>query len=114
EQLNGRAIFQQVIPDEPGFDASEFLRPTYQAALTLTQPWIAGARTSAALTIFGGRRSLPNVVIDEDAGVTIGLVHEPAPRTPIGITYRLETTRVQGSAVYFCAGYGICDAATRQ
>jgi outer membrane protein insertion porin family/translocation and assembly module TamA len=113
EQLDGRGIFHRSLPNDITGDAQGFLRPTYQASLTLTQPWIAGARTSAALTAFAGRRSLANVVIDEDAGGTLGLVHELSPRAPIGINYRMETTRVQGSAVYFCAGYGICDAATR-
>jgi outer membrane protein assembly factor BamA len=50
--------------------------------------------------------------VDENAGASLGIVRELAPRTPIGINYRLETTRVQASAVYFCAGYGICDAST--
>ena len=112
-QLGGRAIFQRALPSDITGDATTFLRPTYQASLTLTQPWIAGARTSAALTAFAGRRSLANVVIDEDAGATIGLTHEFSTRAPVGINYRLETTRVQGTAVYFCAGYGICDAGTR-
>ncbi|NUP57425.1 MAG: BamA/TamA family outer membrane protein [Gemmatimonadaceae bacterium] len=111
EQLNGRAVFRQVIPEDTP-DASVFLSPTYQGSLTLTQPWIAGARTSASVTVFGGRRSLPGVVVDEDAGVTLGLVHELGPRLPVGINYRLESTRVRGGAVYFCAGYGICDDAT--
>ncbi|MEP6992429.1 MAG: BamA/TamA family outer membrane protein [bacterium] len=113
EQLDGRGIFRQSLPDDITGDPQGFLQPTYQASATLTQPWIAGARTSAALTAFAGRRSIPNVVIDEDVGVSLGLVHELALRTPVGINYRLEATRVQGSAVYFCAGYGICDAATR-
>ena len=113
EQLNGRAFFQNALPGDGTNDAQGFLRPTYQASLTLTQPWIAGARTSAALTAFAGRRSLPNVVIDEDVGGTLGIVHDMAPRIPIGLNYRMEATRVQGSAVYFCAGYGVCDGATR-
>ena len=112
-QLNGRAIFQQALPRDVGGDRRGFLDPTYQASLTLTQPWIASARTSAALTAFAGRRAIANVVVDDDAGATIGIVHELAPRTPIGVNYRMEMSRVQGSAVYFCAGYGICDAATR-
>ena len=112
EQLNGHGIFQQVIPDDPGFDASDFTRPTYQASLTLTQPWIAGARTSAAITAFAGRRSLVGVAVDEHAGATVGIVHELAPRIPIGLNYRFETTRVEAGAVYFCSAYGICDAPT--
>ena len=112
EQLNGRAIFQRAIPREPNFDTDPFLRPTYQASLTLTQPWIAGARTSAALTAFAGRRSLVGVAVDDDYGASIGLVRELTTKTPIGINYRMEATRVQASAVYFCAGYGICDAPT--
>jgi outer membrane protein assembly factor BamA len=114
EQLNGRAIFRQAVPRDASGDASVFLRPTYQASLTLTQPWIAGARTSAAITGFAGRRVLPGVAVDEDAGATLGIVRELAPRTPVGLNYRIETTRVQGGAVYFCASYGICDASTAQ
>jgi outer membrane protein assembly factor BamA len=113
DQLNGRAFFQRALPNDVSGDPQGFLRPTYQATLTLTQPWIAGARTSASISAFAGRRAIPNVVIDENAGVSLGVVRELSPRTPIGVNYRLETTRVQGSAVYFCAGYGICDAPTR-
>ena len=52
------------------------------------------------------------VAVDEDAGATLGIVHEVTTKTPLGVNYRMETTRVQASAVYFCAGYGICDAPT--
>jgi outer membrane protein assembly factor BamA len=112
-QLNGRAIFRRAVADDE-VNRDLFLRPTYQASATLTQPWIAGPRTSASLTLFGGRRSLPGVVVDEDIGASIGVVRELAIRMPVGLSYRLESTRVQGGAVYFCAGYGICDAATMQ
>ncbi|HEV7992693.1 MAG TPA: BamA/TamA family outer membrane protein [Gemmatimonadaceae bacterium] len=109
-QLNGRAIFQRVAPREATYDVDAFLRPTYQASLTLTQPWIAGPRTSAELSAFAGRRSLVGVAIDEDVGASLGVVRELAVKLPVGLNYRLESTRVQASAVYFCAGYGICDA----
>jgi outer membrane protein assembly factor BamA len=112
-QLDGRGIFQQALPADIAGDPQGFLSPTYQASLTLTQPWIFGARTSASVAAFAGRRAVPNVVIDEDYGATVGLVHDLSPRTPVGLDYRMESTRVQGSAVYFCAGYGICDAPTR-
>ena len=113
EQLNGRAIFRQAVPDGAP-DASLFLRPTYQGSLVLTQPWIAGPRTSASLTIFAGRRALSGIVVDEDAGATLGVVRELAIRLPVGLNYRIETTRVLGGGVYFCSGYGICDDATAQ
>jgi outer membrane protein assembly factor BamA len=113
EQLSGKAIFRSGLPSEVTGDPQGFLRPTYQASATLTQPWIAGPRTSAAVTAFAGRRSVANVVIDEDAGASVGVVRELGMRFPIGVNYRLETTRVEGTAVYFCAGYGICDAPTR-
>lgn len=113
EQLSGNAIFRRGLPSEVTGDPQGFLRPTYQASATLTQPWIAGARTSAAVSAFAGRRSVANVVIDEDAGATIGVVRELAVRFPVGLNYRMETTRVEGTAVYFCAGYGICDTDTR-
>jgi outer membrane protein insertion porin family len=114
EQLNGRGIFQQVIPENPGFDTDPFIRPAYEASLTLTQPWIRGARTSAALRAFANRRVLTGVAVDESAGGSVGIVRDLAPKTPIGINYRLESTRVQAGAVYFCAGYGVCDAGTIQ
>ena len=113
EQLNGHAIFRQVVPGD-AVDASLFLRPTYQGSLTITQPWIAGPRTSASLTMFGGRRSLPGIVVDEDLGASVGVVRELAVRLPVGLNYRIESTRVQGGGIYFCAGYGICDNATIQ
>ena len=113
EQLSGKAIFRSGLPGEVTGDPQGFFRPTYQASATLTQPWIAGPRTSAALTAFAGRRSVANVVIDEDAGASVGIVRELGMRFPVGLNYRMETTRVEGTAVYFCAGYGICDAATR-
>ncbi len=112
EQLNGRAVFQRAVPSDASFDGAPFLRPTYQASLTLTQPWIAGARTSAALTAFAGRRALAGVVVDENAGASVGVVRELSTKLPVGANYRLEANRVQAGAVYFCAGYGICDAPT--
>jgi outer membrane protein insertion porin family/translocation and assembly module TamA len=110
-QLNGRAIFRQAVPDALA-DGSPFLSPTYQGSLTLSQPWLGDARTSAAIKAFAGRRSLPGVVVDEDAGVTLGLVHYFGVQFPVGLNYRFESTRVQGGAVYYCAGYGVCDNAT--
>lgn len=113
QQLNGHAIFRQSVPADAS-DASLFLQPTYQGSATIGQPWIAGARTSATLTVFGGRRSLPGIVVDEDLGATVGVVRELGIRLPVGVNYRLESTRVEGGGVYFCAGYGICDDATAQ
>ena len=110
-QLNGRGIFRESVPDALA-DGSPFLSPTYQGSITLTQPWLGSARTSAAIKAFAGRRSLPGVVVDEDAGITLGLVHYPGVQFPVGLNYRFESTRVQGGAVYYCAGYGICDNAT--
>jgi outer membrane protein insertion porin family/translocation and assembly module TamA len=110
-QLNGRGIFREAVPAALA-DGSPFLSPTYQGSVTLTQPWLGNARTSAAIKAFAGRRSLPGVVIDEDAGVTLGIVHYVGVQFPVGLNYRFESTRVQGGAVYYCAGYGICENAT--
>ncbi len=110
-QLNGRGIFREAMPDAIA-DGSSFLSPTYQGSITLTQPWLGNARTSAAIKAFAGRRTLPGVVIDEDAGVTLGIVHYLGVQFPVGLDYRFESTRVQGGAVYYCAGYGICDNAS--
>ncbi len=112
DQLNGRAIFRDA-GTTTGGGVGALSAPTYQITATLTQPWIAGPRTSAAITGFAGRRAVPNVVVDEDFGATVGIVHERDTQFPVGLSYRLESTRVQASAVYFCAGYGICDAGDR-
>jgi outer membrane protein insertion porin family len=114
EQLNGWGIFQQVIPSDPIFDADPFFQPAYEASLTLTQPWIFGARTSASIRGFANRRVLTGVAVDQSAGGVVGIAHDIAPRAPIGLNYRLEAVRVEAGAVYFCAGYGVCDAATIQ
>lgn len=110
-QLNGRGIFREAVPETLA-DGSAFLSPTWQGSITLTQPWLGNARTAAAIKAFAGRRSLPGVVIDEDAGVTLGIVHYLGVQFPVGLNYRFETTRVQGGAVYYCAGYGVCDNAS--
>jgi len=110
-QLNGRGIFREAVPEALA-DGSAFLSPTYQGSITLTQPWLGSARTSAGIKAFAGRRSLPGVVIDEDAGVTLGIVHYLGVQFPVGLNYRFESTRVQGGAVYYCAGYGVCDNAS--
>jgi outer membrane protein insertion porin family len=114
EQLNGWGIFQQVIPSDPIFDADPFFRPAYEASLTLTQPWIFGARTSASIRGFANRRVLTGVAVDQSAGGVVGIAHDLSPKTPIGLNYRFESVRVEAGAVYFCAGYGVCDAATIQ
>src|SRR6476661_2803719 len=111
EQLNGRGIFREAVPEALA-DGSPFLSPTYQGSITLAQQWLGNARTSAAIKAFAGRRSLPGVVVDEDAGVTLGIVHYLGVQFPVGINYRFESTRVQGGAVYYCAGYGVCDNAS--
>jgi outer membrane protein assembly factor BamA len=113
-QLNGWGIFQQVIPSDPIFNADPFFQPAYEASLTLTQPWIFGARTSASIRGFANRRVLTGVAVDQSAGGVVGIAHDIAPKTPVGLNYRLEAVRVEAGAVYFCAGYGVCDAATIQ
>ncbi|MBA3671814.1 MAG: BamA/TamA family outer membrane protein, partial [Gemmatimonadaceae bacterium] len=110
--LDGTFPFRRAVPTDATFDGAPFLRPTYQASATVTQPWIGDARTSASISAFAGRRSLVGVAIDDNAGVSLGVVRRLAPRIPVGLTYRLESTRVSATAVYFCAGYGICDGPT--
>jgi hypothetical protein len=84
EQLNGWGIFQQVIPSDANFDVDEFQQPTYQVSLTLTQPWIAGARTSASVSAFAGRRLLIGTAVDEDAGASVGSCTSSRPESRSG------------------------------
>ena len=116
KQLNGSAIgglirFEDVTEDVTG-DANEFLRPTYNASLDLTQPWLWSPRNSGGLGIFAYRRLAPGVFVERGEGANISFTREVADRVPVSISYRFELTGVAASDVYFCVNYGVCDLQT--
>jgi len=116
KQLNGSAVgglirFEDVTEDVTG-DADEFLRPTYNASLDFTQPWLWSPQNSGGLGIFAYRRLAPGVFVERGEGANISFTREVANRVPVSISYRFELNGVAASDVYFCVNYGVCDLQT--
>jgi outer membrane protein assembly factor BamA len=116
KQLNGSTVgglirFENVTEDVTG-DADEFLRPTYNASVDLTQPWLWSPQNSGGLGIFAYRRLAPGVFVERGEGANISFTRDVADRVPVSIAYRFELTGVAASDVYFCVNYGVCDLQT--
>ena len=116
KQLNGSTLgglirFENVTEDVIG-DADEFLNPTYNASLDLTQPWLWSPRNSGGLGIFAYRRLAPGVFVERGEGANISFTRDVADRVPVSIAYRFELNGVAASDVYFCVNYGVCDLQT--
>jgi outer membrane protein assembly factor BamA len=113
--LNGHAPFHRYDPDSLGIitgNSADFLQPTWQASITLTQPAFLRARNSLGVGVFAQRRSIPAVVIDRGYGGNATFTRTLAPRTPLSLTYRFESTRVEANGPYFCVNFGVCDTTT--
>jgi outer membrane protein insertion porin family/translocation and assembly module TamA len=110
--LNDRDPFWNVLPEDFVGEARQFLRPTWQASVDLTQPWFRSARNTLSLSAFARRRSVPAVVIDRGVGGSAIFTRHVAFRAPLSLTYRYEVTRVDAGDVYFCVSFGTCDVAT--
>jgi len=116
KQLNGSTVgglirFENVTEDVTG-DADEFLRPTYNASVDLTQPWLWSPQNSGGLGVFAYRRLAPGVFVERGEGANISFTRDVADRVPVSIAYRFELTSVAASDVYFCVNYGVCDLQT--
>ena len=115
-QLNGSTLgglirFEDVTADVTG-DADEFLRPTYNASIDLTQPWLWSPQNSGGVGIFAYRRLAPGVFVERGEGANISFTRDVADRVPVSLAYRFELTGVAASDVYFCVNYGVCDLQT--
>jgi outer membrane protein assembly factor BamA len=112
--LNGQGIFHRQNPDTSiTGSAADFLQPTWQTSVSLTQPaFLRASKNSLALTGFAHRRSLPSVFIDRGYGGDLTFTRAVAIRAPISLTYRFEVTRVEANPPYFCVNFGVCDTTT--
>jgi outer membrane protein insertion porin family/translocation and assembly module TamA len=72
------------------------------------QPWIFSTRNSLALGVFGRRRSVLAIVVDQGYGATATLTREVGEATSVSIDYRFERTRVEAGDLYFCVNFGVC------
>jgi outer membrane protein assembly factor BamA len=109
-QIGGLIGFQDVTNDVG--DQRPFLRPTYQASVDFTQPWLGDPRNSAGLGVFAYRRLAPSVFVERGEGANISFTREVAERVPVSLSYRFELTGIDAGDLYFCVNYGVCDPQT--
>jgi outer membrane protein insertion porin family len=113
EQLNGKGIFQDAIPDDlPLLDEGEFFRPTWLASVELLQPAFLSARNAVGLSVFAHRRIVPGIVVDEGFGAEASLTQRFDHNTPLSLSYRYEMSALFAGQLYFCVYYAICDEPT--
>lgn len=112
-QLNGRAVFTDVLPDGPAaVAADEFLKPTWQISAEFRQPTFLSAANVAALSVFAHRRTIVGIAVDEGYGGEVSLTRRLDFPTPVSASYRFERAGVLAGELYFCVNYGICEGAT--
>jgi outer membrane protein assembly factor BamA len=109
-QLEGRGIFRELtandlITGDPGI----FLRPNWQAAADLVQPWFLGPRNTLGTGVFAHRRAAPGIFVDLGFGAQTSFTREVARRMQVSAVYRFEVTEVQAGDLYFCVNYGVCE-----
>ena len=115
--LNDRAPFHGFETASDPFNAitgngTDFLKPTWQASVRLTQPAFLRARNSIGVGVFTQRRAVQGVVIDKGYGGNATFTRTLAPRAPLSLTYRFEVTNVAANGPYFCVNFGVCDTTT--
>ena len=110
-QIGGLIGFQDVTSDVEG-EFNQFLRPTYNASLDFTQPWLLSPQNSAGLGVFAYRRLAPSVFVERGEGANVSFTREVADRVPVSLSYRFELTGIVAGDVYFCVNYGVCDPPT--
>lgn len=82
--------------------------PTYNASLSVTQPWFLSYRNSVGLSIFANKRRIPDVVVDHGRGAAATITHTRWRDIPVSLTYRYERNRVEAGELYFCVNFGNC------
>ena len=118
ETLHDRFIFRNIrTPDADDPDqlfgmGDAFFRPTWNASISLDQPWFRSPKNSIGASIFAHRRSAPTIYIDRGYGAALTFTREVAVRAPLSATYRFEVTRVEAGDIYYCVNFGVCDNAT--
>jgi len=112
--LNGTGIFHAQPTDASVTgNVDDFLQPTWQASVQLTQPaWLQRPKNSLAIGGFAQRRAVPAVVIDRGYGGNLTFTRSLGLRAPASLNYRFEVTRVEAGDAYFCVNFGVCDTTT--
>lgn len=108
--LNGRFIFRNVF--ENVTNRNRYYDPTYNASLSLRQPWFQAHENELALGLFGHRRSAPGIYVDRGYGASATFTREFVEDAFASANYRFEISRVDAGDIYFCINFGICDQGT--
>lgn len=112
-QLYDAGPFASAVPEGISGEVDDaYLRPTYQLAAEVTQPWFLSTRNSLGLGVFANRRSVPGIVIDRGYGANASFTRRLAEGVPLSATYRFEVTTVEAGGVYYCLNFGVCRPAT--
>lgn len=111
--LSGRFIFRSA-RDNLGSDRARYFSPTYNASVTVRQPWFRALENEIALSVFTHRRSAPGIYVDKGFGTSATFTREVGIALPVSANYRFEITQVDAGDVYFCVNYGVCDGPTIQ
>jgi outer membrane protein assembly factor BamA len=110
-QLEGTSGFVGIAPS--GFfegDEGPFLRPTWQASVTLSQPSFRSSyRNTLSGSVFSHRRIVPGIAVDRGVGASASFTRKLDPRSPLSATYRYEISRVEAGEVYYCINFGVCE-----
>lgn len=109
--LNGRGIFHSASL-APGADEARYFVPTYNASVSLQQPWFGSPRNALAFSLFSHRRSAPGIYVDRGYGTSLTFTRDLTQRAPASLDYRFEISKVDAGDVYFCINYGVCDLPT--
>ena len=111
KSLNGRGIFHNASVPQTSSLARYFV-PTYNASISLTQPWFWSPQNELSLSLFTHRRSAPGIYVDRGYGTSATFTRDVAERAPASINYRFEISKIDAGDVYFCINYGVCDQPT--
>ena len=111
KSLNGRGIFHNASVPQTSSLARYFV-PTYNASISLTQPWFWSPQNELSLSLFTHRRSAPGIYVDRGYGTSATFTRDVTERAPASLNYRFEISKVDAGDVYFCINYGVCDQPT--
>jgi len=111
KSLNGRGIFHNASVPQTSSLARYFV-PTYNASISLTQPWFWSPQNELSLSLFTHRRSAPGIYVDRGYGTSATFTRDVTERAPASINYRFEISKIDAGDVYFCINYGVCDQPT--
>jgi len=105
----GAGFEQTVCRALKGEDPSR-LKLNYNLSATLREPFFLSRRTSAALTLFGERRSEFNAYIRRAVGGDASMTLQTAWNVPVTIAYNLSYGSTQAEPAQYCAYLNVCDS----